>query len=122
MRGCRAARPGVDRSEAALDVVNAFGTGGGPLKLNVPVVAARLMLPRVVPPFIAAYPEIKLDVVADDSLVDVIAAGCDAGIRYEERLEQDMIAVIGPRLSASPQPVLLHISRGAAGRSIRVIS
>ena len=30
--------------------------------------------------------------------MDVLAAGCDAGIRYDERLEQDMIAVpIGPR-------------------------
>jgi DNA-binding transcriptional LysR family regulator len=92
--------PALTEVETALDVVNAFrNRPAGTLKLNVPVVAARLMLPRVVPPFIAAYPEIKLDVVADDSLVDVIAAGCDAGIRYEERLEQDMIAVpIGPRL------------------------
>jgi len=92
--------PALTEVETALDVVNAFrDRPAGTLKLNVPVVAARLMLPRVVPPFIAAYPEIKLDVVADDSLVDVIAAGCDAGIRYEERLEQDMIAVpIGPRL------------------------
>ena len=40
-----------------------------------------------------------LEVIADDSFVDVLAAGCDAGIRYDERLEQDMIAVpIGPRV------------------------
>jgi DNA-binding transcriptional LysR family regulator len=86
--------------EAALDVVNAFrDRPAGTLRLNVPAVAARLVLPGIVPPFLAAYPEIKLEVIADDSLVDVIAAGCDAGIRYEERLEQDMIAVpIGPRV------------------------
>ena len=31
--------------------------------------------------------------------MDVLAAGCDAGIRYDERLEQDMVAVpIGPRV------------------------
>jgi DNA-binding transcriptional LysR family regulator len=57
-----------------------------------------LVLPRIVPPFLAAYPEIRLEVIADDSFVDVLAAGCDAGIRYDERLEQDMVAVpIGPR-------------------------
>jgi DNA-binding transcriptional LysR family regulator len=51
-----------------------------------------------VPPFLAAYPDICLDVIADDSFVDMLAAGCDAGIRYEERLEQDMVAIpIGPR-------------------------
>jgi DNA-binding transcriptional LysR family regulator len=38
-------------------------------------------------------------VITNESFVDVLAAGCDAGIRYEERLEQDMIAVpIGPRV------------------------
>jgi len=37
-------------------------------------------------------------VIAEDSFVDSLAAGCDAGIRYDERLEQDMIAIpIGPR-------------------------
>jgi DNA-binding transcriptional LysR family regulator len=37
-------------------------------------------------------------VTVDDQLVDILAAGCDAGIRYEETLEKDMIAVpIGPR-------------------------
>jgi len=51
-----------------------------------------------VPRFLAAYPEIRLEVVAEDSFVDVLGAGFDAGIRYDERLEQDMIAVpIGPR-------------------------
>jgi len=36
--------------------------------------------------------------VIDERFVDVLASGCDAGIRYEEKLEQDMIAVpIGPR-------------------------
>ncbi len=51
------------------------------------------------PRFLAAYPDIRLEVIAEDSFVDVLAAGCDAGIRYDERLEQDMIAVpIGPRV------------------------
>jgi DNA-binding transcriptional LysR family regulator len=92
--------PALTEVEAALDVVNAFrDRPAGTLRLNVPAVAAQLVLPSIVPPFLAAYPEIRLEVIADDSLVDVIAAGCDAGIRYEERLEQDMIAVpIGPRL------------------------
>ena len=92
--------PALGELEAALDVVNGFrDRPAGTLRLNVPVSAARLVLPAIVPPFLAAYPEIKLEVVAEESFVDVLAAGCDAGIRYEERLEQDMIAVpIGPRV------------------------
>lgn len=92
--------PALTEVEAALDAVNDFRSRpAGTLKLNVPVSAARLVLPSIVPGFLAAYPEVRLDIIADDGLVDVLAAGCDAGIRYDERLEQDMIAVpIGPRV------------------------
>ncbi len=91
--------PALGEVEAALDVVNGFrDRPAGTLRLNVPVVAARLILPRIVPPFLAAYPDIVLEVIAEDSFVDMLATGCDAGIRYDERLEQDMIAIpIGPR-------------------------
>jgi DNA-binding transcriptional LysR family regulator len=91
--------PALNEVQAALDVVNSFRDRPvGTLRLNVPVIAARLTLPSIVPAFLAAYPEIRLEVIVEDSFVDVLAAGCDAGIRYDERLEQDMIAVpIGPR-------------------------
>ena len=91
--------PALGEVEAALDVVNGFRERpAGTLRLNVPVSAARLVLPRIVPPFLAAYPDIHVEIIAEDSFVDVLAAGCDAGIRYDERLEQDMIAIpIGPR-------------------------
>lgn len=91
--------PALGEVEAALDVVNGFrDRPAGTLRLNVPVSAARLVLPAIIPDFLAAYPDILLDIVAEDGFVDVLAAGCDAGIRYDERLEQDMIAVpIGPR-------------------------
>ncbi|RYX96528.1 MAG: LysR family transcriptional regulator [Bradyrhizobiaceae bacterium] len=92
--------PALTEVEAGLDIVNGFrDRPAGLLRLNVPVSAARLVLPRIVPAFLAAYPDIRLDVVTDEDFVDVLAAGCDAGIRYDERLEQDMIAVpIGPRM------------------------
>jgi DNA-binding transcriptional LysR family regulator len=91
--------PALAEVEAALDVVNGVrDRPAGTLRLNVPVSAVRLVLPRLVPPFLAAYPEIRVEIVAEDSFVDMLAAGCDAGIRYDERLEQDMVAVpIGPR-------------------------
>jgi DNA-binding transcriptional LysR family regulator len=92
--------PALREVEAALDVINGFrGRPAGTLRLNVPVSAARLVLPGVIPGFLAAFPEIRLEVIAEDTFVDLLAAGCDAGIRYDERLEPDMIAVpIGPRM------------------------
>lgn len=104
--------PVLTEVESALDVVNGFrDTPSGTLRLNVPVSVARLVLPSIVPRFLAAYPEIRLEVTAEESFVDVLAAGCDAGIRYEERLELDMVAVpIGPRvqrMAAAASPAYL---------------
>ena len=102
--------PALAEVEASLDVVNGFrDRPAGLLRLNVSVSAARLVLPDILPRFLAAYPDIRMEVMTDESFVDVLATGCDAGIRYDDRLEQDMIAVpIGPRVqrfaaAASPE-------------------
>ncbi|WP_432380551.1 LysR family transcriptional regulator [Duganella sp. P38] len=101
--------PALGAVASALDVVNGFrARPAGRLRLNVPLSAAKLVLPRVLPPFLAAYPEICVEVTVEDSFVDLLRSGCDAGIRYEEAMEQDMVAVpIGPRrqrfaLAAAP--------------------
>ena len=104
--------PALGEVEAALDVVNGFrDRPAGTLRLNVPISASRLVLPKIVPGFLAAYPAIRLEVIAEENFVDLLVAGCDAGIRYDERLEQDMIAVpIGPRVqrfATSASPVYL---------------
>jgi DNA-binding transcriptional LysR family regulator len=108
--------PALTEVEAALDVVNVFrDKPAGTLRLNVPLSAARLVLPAILPSFLAAYPQIRVEVIAEESFVDVLAAGCDAGIRYGERLEQDMIAVpIGPRVqrfAAAAAPAYLASNR-----------
>jgi DNA-binding transcriptional LysR family regulator len=91
--------PALGAVESALDVVNGFrDRPAGRLRLNVPLSAAKLILPRLLPPFMVAYPEIVVEVTVEDGFVDLLRSGCDAGIRYEERMEQDMVAIpIGPR-------------------------
>lgn len=91
--------PALAEVQASLDVVNHFrDSPAGTLRLNVPANVARTVLPPIITPFLKRYPEIRLEVTVEDSFVDLLAAGCDAGIRYDERLAQDMIAVpIGPR-------------------------
>ena len=107
--------PALGEVEAALEVVNLFRERpAGTLRLNVPVSAARLVLPAILSGFLAAYPDIQVEIIAEDGFVDMVASGCDAGIRYDERLEQDMIAVpIGPRVqrfatAASPAYLDAH--------------
>jgi DNA-binding transcriptional LysR family regulator len=92
--------PALNDVETAVDAVNAFrDRPTGTLKLNVPGTVAKLVLPTIITPFLKAFPDIQLEVTVEDGFVDILAAGCDAGIRYDERLEQDMIAIpIGPRI------------------------
>ena len=65
----------------------------GRLRLNVPHSAVPLIIEPLLPRFLADYPAVSLDVVADDGLVDIVAAGYDAGIRPEWRLAPGMTAV-----------------------------
>jgi DNA-binding transcriptional LysR family regulator len=101
--------PALTEITAALDAVNAFRLSPvGTLRLNVPGTVASLVLPPIITGFLNANPGISVEVTTEEGMIDVFAAGFDAGIRYDERLEQDMIAVpIGPRsqrfvLAASP--------------------
>ena len=91
--------------DAALDVVDAFrDRPAGILGLNVASAVARTVLPGIVARFLDAFPEIRLEIIVEDSFVDVFAAGADADVRYDERLEQNMVAV----------PIRLRIQRFAA--------
>ncbi|MEN4888329.1 LysR family transcriptional regulator [Erwinia billingiae] len=91
--------PAMNEMESALDDINRYrDTPSGTLRLNVPISVSRLILPTIVPAFLARYPDIQLEIVAESNVQDVFREGCDAGIRYNEKLEQDVIAVpIGPR-------------------------
>ncbi len=92
--------PALSEVAAAVDAVNGFRDSlTGTLRLNVPTAVARLVLPPIVEGFLKANAGITIEITTEDSFIDVLAAGFDAGIRYDERLEQDMIAVpIGPRI------------------------
>ncbi len=84
--------------DAALGAVESADGPRGVLRLNVPGAVSRRILPPILAGFLAAHPGIEVDLTVEDGLVDVLAAGADAGIRYGETLAQDMIAVpIGPR-------------------------
>jgi DNA-binding transcriptional LysR family regulator len=69
----------------------------GRLRINTPAPAAQLVLAPMIAPFLQAYPAVNLEIVVETPMVDIVAAGFDAGVRYEEHLAQDMIAVsLGP--------------------------
>ncbi len=75
----------------------------GRIRLNAAVEAANLLLAPVLPTFIERYPDVELDIVASNRMVDVTDAGFDAGIRYGGTVPEDMIA---QRLSADMRWVI----------------
>ncbi|MBR0666317.1 LysR family transcriptional regulator [Roseomonas hellenica] len=91
--------PALREVTEALDAVNSLrDSPTGTLRLNVPGIVARVVLPPIIGPFLRRHPGIAVEIQAEDSFIDVLAEGFDAGVRYDERLERDMIAVpIGPR-------------------------
>jgi DNA-binding transcriptional LysR family regulator len=91
------AAPLKDVSDATLVVRGMRDVPSGRLRINGPEPALRLVLAPMVAPFLKRYPEIRMEIVSDSSLIDIVSEGFDAGIRYEETLAQDMIAVsLGP--------------------------
>ncbi len=91
--------PALGEVASALGQLESFREGpSGTLRLNVPTIVARSFLSDIINRFLTAYPKVRIEVIGEDSFIDVLGAGYDAGIRYDERLERDMIAVpIGPR-------------------------
>jgi DNA-binding transcriptional LysR family regulator len=87
-----------DAIAAAADALNRFRDDpAGRIRLNVLEHAGALLLGPILPTFVDRYPDIEIDVVISNHLVDVVAAGADAGIRYGGTVPEDMIA---QRLSA----------------------
>ena len=93
-------RPALRDIDDALEDANAFrAKPAGRLRLNVPRSAALLLLAPVMTRFIKAYPQMRLEITAEDRLVDIVASGYDAGVRFGQSVERDMVAVrIGPDL------------------------
>lgn len=87
-----------DAIGTAVEVLNRYRADpAGRIRLNVLEHAGTLLLGPVLPMFIERYPDIDIDVVISNHLMDVISQGADAGIRYGGTVPEDMIA---QRLSA----------------------
>jgi DNA-binding transcriptional LysR family regulator len=86
-------RPALNEIDAALEAVDHLRTTpSGVLRLNTSDGGAERALPLVLD-FLAAYPDMKVDLVTEGRLVDIVADGFDAGLRLQEVVPKDMICV-----------------------------
>lgn len=86
-------QPALREIAEAVETVNRFrDTPAGLLRLNSSEGGSARILPIVLD-FMAAYPEMRVDLVSERRMIDIVAAGFDAGIRLAEAVPQDMVAV-----------------------------
>src|SRR5262249_35753287 len=105
--------PAMSDVGAALAAVRGLrGVPSGRLRINAPPAAVDLVLAPMIEPFLKACPQVELEIVGQSGFVDIVDGGYDAGVRYGEHLEQDMVAIpLGP-----PQRYALVASSGYLAR------
>src|ERR1700704_1481231 len=87
-------QPAFEGGSRAVEAVNdSREKPMGTLRLLMSRPIANATIGSLLAPFLAAYPEITLDIVSDDSRLDIVHGRFDAGLRLGERIERDMIAV-----------------------------
>ncbi|MDZ4375187.1 MAG: LysR family transcriptional regulator [Phenylobacterium sp.] len=90
--------PRLEEIEQAVAALSAMrDRPAGSIRISAGEHAARTVLQRGLAKLLPQYPDIKVEVVVDYGLIDIVAEGFDAGVRLGEQVAKDMIALrIGP--------------------------
>jgi DNA-binding transcriptional LysR family regulator len=104
----------TDIREALGQVSGLRNKPAGRVRLLVPRLATNTVLAPKLGEFVRDYPDIVLDVTTDDSRMDIVAGGFDAGIHFGEYIEKDMIAV---RVSPDLRPIIVGSPRYLKSRT-----
>jgi DNA-binding transcriptional LysR family regulator len=87
-------RPALEDISTGLARVGALNSGrAGTVRLTATKNASACVILPALPAFLEAHPDVKVEIIVDDGLIDIVAARIDAGIRFGDIVEQDMIAV-----------------------------
>jgi DNA-binding transcriptional LysR family regulator len=80
----------VEEARAAISVLN--GRPQGLLRINVPGAFGRRHIVPLLGPFLAEYPEIRIDATLTDATVDLIQAGADVAVRIGALADSNLVA------------------------------
>ena len=98
-------RPALTGIRGALDRIGGLrDTPRGRVRLLVPRLAAMSVLGPKLAEFARNYPDVVLDVSTDETRLDLVASGFDAGVQYGEFIQHDMVAV---RVSPDHRPAIV---------------
>lgn len=104
-RHCAEAIREVEKAEAALQ--SASGRPSGILRVTAPVDLGHTLLPRIVNAYAARYPEVAVELLVTNRVVDLVAEGIDLAIRPSQVLKDSSLIArrfyeMGSNLWASP--------------------
>lgn len=104
-RHCAEAMREVELAEAALQSVS--GKPSGVLKVTTPVDLGHTLLPRIVHAFAAKYPDVLVELLVTNRVVDLVGEGIDLAIRPSQALKDSTLIAqrffdMGSNLWASP--------------------
>jgi DNA-binding transcriptional LysR family regulator len=90
--------PALEQIRGAVERVNAHrGSPIGHLRINAPAPIAQFLLAPLVAEFLHTHPQVEMEICAEAAKIDIVQAGFDAGVRFDDDLQQDVVAVpIGP--------------------------
>ncbi|MCY1022286.1 LysR family transcriptional regulator [Pyxidicoccus sp. MSG2] len=94
----RSLRPALEEISSGVDAAGALrGKAAGTVRITATRHAVSSVVMPALPGFLASHPDIRVEMIVDDNLTDIVADRLDAGIRFGDIVEKDMIAVrIGP--------------------------
>ncbi|API61414.1 hypothetical protein BSL82_18420 (plasmid) [Tardibacter chloracetimidivorans] len=88
------AKPAMEMLKDGLDAAAGLGAEvSGRLRINAPRACLPLLVNRLLPDFLEAYPKLQLELVGEDNLIDIVKDGFDAGIRLGNFVQQDMVSL-----------------------------
>lgn len=107
-------RPALEALSAATEELgHETDVPSGVLRLNLSRAAYLIVLQPLLSRFMQAYPDVNVEMRFENLLVDIVRDGFDAGIRFGELVEKDMVAMrVGPPICAhviaSPEYLARH--------------
>ncbi len=113
-RHCAAMLVEADAAEEAVAALSAAPRGR--LRVSVPIAFAQTALVRMLPGFMAAYPEVRLDLLLTGRRVDLIEEGVDVALRVRAEGDEDPSLIV--RRLAPAEAMLVAAPSLAAARAV----
>jgi DNA-binding transcriptional LysR family regulator len=120
----RSLRPALADIASGVHVAGALGgKPSGTVRITATKHAVSSIVMPVLPGFFASHPDIRVDMIIDDNLTDIVADRIDAGIRFGDIVEKDMIAVrIEPDIRMAVVGALSYFANHPVPRTPRELS